>query len=514
MFHQSDKKMIKDAGIVGTLTVASRILGFVRDSIVAMFLGAGLHSDAFFAAFRIPDLFRKFFSDGALSMSFIPVFSRVYTEKGAENAFDMARSALVLISASGVLCLLLFILLTEFFFVESDLTIRLSNIMMPYLISISLMSIFMGILNSMGNFAAPAAAPIVLNLTIIFAAVLFSPLCGQPEVVIAWGVTAGGVLQLAVQIPFIIKKGFSFRGRVVLFHPDTMKAFKMMLPALVGTGHCQINMLVATFMASSMVDTFSHGSVSYLYYADRLAQFPLGLFTFSVSTSIFPALSKDVASHDLAGASALFIRGVRGVLFMMIPSMAGMAVLREPIVALLFHHGAFGINDVHATAKVLLFFCTGMWSFSGARLFVSLFYAFSNVKVPLIGGVISMSSNLLFSYILMEKMGVYGLALSISIASMLSFFFLLNSVSTVIFKFPWIELCGTACRSLIFSVIMYVVVHMASHYLCPVVSSDKKILLAGVVVSILLGGVVYGGLGLIFKVPELQFFKQLKQPLR
>jgi len=500
--------MIKDAGIVGVLTVASRILGFVRDAIVAMFLGAGIYSDAFFTAFRIPDLFRKFFSDGALSMSFIPVFTQVYTDKGAEEAFDMARSALVLISAIGVFLLFCLILLTDFCFVEPDLSIRLSNIMMPYVISICLMSIFMGILNSMGHFAAPAAAPILLNLTIIFSAIIFSPFFDKPAVVMAWGVTAGGVLQLAIQIPFIIKKGFRFRGNVTLFHPESMRAFKMMLPALVGTGHCQINMLVATFMASSMISTFSQGSVSYLYYADRLVQFPLGLFAFSVSTSIFPALSRAVVCNDLNRASDLFVKGVRMVLFMMIPSMAGMIVLREPIVALLFHHGAFEIKDVHATAKVLLLFCTGMWAFAGARLFGSLFYAFSNFKIPLIGGIISIISNIVLSFILVEKMGVYALSLSISFAAMLNFIFLLTCVSTLMFKFSWRELLSTACRSLLFSVIMYGVVYITAEHLCSPPFADRELLLTGVAGSVLLGGVVYAGLGLIFQVPELKFLKQ------
>ncbi|MBF0204196.1 MAG: hypothetical protein HQK67_07745 [Desulfamplus sp.] len=287
MLQQSDKKMIKDAGIVGTLTVSSRILGFVRDSIIAMFLGAGIYSDAFFTAFRIPDLFRKLFSDGVLSISFIPIFTQILTRKSRKDAFDMARSALFLTAIVGVIALLFFIILTNFLFIESDLTIKLSNIMMPYVLSICIMSIFMGVLNSMGHFGAPAAAPILLNLTIIFSVTLFSPLSDQPAVIIAWGVTAGGILQLAVQIPFILKKGFKFRGQITLFHPDTMRAFKMMLPALAGTGHYQINMLVATIMASSMTSTFAQGSVSYLYYADRLVQFPLGLFTFSVSTPMF-----------------------------------------------------------------------------------------------------------------------------------------------------------------------------------------------------------------------------------
>ncbi|MBF0234368.1 MAG: murein biosynthesis integral membrane protein MurJ [Desulfamplus sp.] len=512
MFDQSDKKMIKDAGIVGVLTVTSRILGFVRDAIVAMLLGAGFYSDAFLAALRIPDLFRKFFSDGALSISFIPVFTKLLMREGSEYAFDMARSALILISAGGVLFLLCFIAFTQIFFAEPDLTITLSNIMMPYVISVCILSIFMGILNSMGHFAAPASAPIILNLTIIFFAVFFSPLSESPAVIMAWGVTTGGILQLAIQIPFIVRSGFKFCGKVILQHPDTILAFKMMLPAVIGIAPLQINMLVATFMASSMTSVFFQGSVSYLYYADRLVQFPLGLFAFSVSTSIFPVLSRAVASHDLGRASSIFTRGVRMVLFIMIPSMAGLAVLREPIVALLFNHGAFDINDVNSTAMVLLFFCLGMWAFAGARLFVTLFYALSNVRTPLIGGLISISSNILLSFVLMDKMGVYGLALSISIAAILNFCFLIRSAAIIEFEFPWREISGTACRSFFFSAIMYVVVDRAAEYICPVFSTDKYILLSGVVVCVMLGVSVFGGLGLLFKVPELMFLKKSYTP--
>ncbi len=503
VFNKSDKKMIKNAGTVGILMVISRILGFIRDSIVAMLLGAGIYSDAFFAAFRIPDLFRKFFSDGALSVSFIPVFTEVLTQRGAEDAFDMSRSAWVLISLAGLVALFFFMLLAEFVFPESDLTIRLAKIMMPYLIAISLMSICMGILNSMGDFAAPAAAPILLNITIIIFAVIFSPFFHQPAVVIAWGVTTGGALQLAIQIPFIIRKGFRFRGRLILFHPDTMRALKMMLPALVGIAPCQINMLVATFMASSITSSFAHGSVSYLYYADRLVQFPLALFTVSVSTSIFPALSRDVATYDIARASELLARGVRIVIVMILPSMAGLAVLREPIVALLFYQGAFGINDVSATSKVLLCLSTGMWAFSGTRIFVSIFYALSNVKIPLIGGIISICSNIVLSSALMKILGVYGLALSISISSALNLIFLLMYLETLKINFSWRKTFYTALSSLLLSTVMYAAVYMAAQYLCPVeIFADKSQLLLGVVACVLLGAAVYGGSGLILKVPE------------
>lgn len=507
-FSRSDKKIIKDAGVVGTLMVISRILGFVRDSVAAMILGAGIYSDAFFAAFRIPDLFRKFFSDGALSIFFIPVFTTILAQKGKKDAFDMALSALAFILLSGLLFLFLYFLFTESFFATPDLTIQLTNIMMPYLIFVSLMSICMAVLNSMGHFAAPAFAPVILNITIIIFALFIARFSTQPAVVIAWGVAIGGFFQLFIQIPFMMKKGFTFKGRVTLFHPDAMRTFKIMLPSLVGIAPCQINMLAATFMASSMTSKFYEGSVSYLYYADRLVQFPLALFTVSVSTSIFPLISKSVAMSDIGQASALFVKGVRIVLFMIIPSTAGLIVLREPIVALLFYQGAFNINDVYATSWVIFCLCGGLWAFSGLRIIVPIFYALSNVTIPFVGGVVSIISNIVLSLVLMDKLGVYGLSISISCASILNLIFLVKALSTVNFALSWREIIYTSLRSSFFALIMYAVVYIASKSLCPAeIFTDKSRLLFGVVVSIILGASVYAGLGLIFKIPELKFLK-------
>ncbi len=498
--------MIKDAGTLGVLMVISRILGFARDSVVAMLLGAGFYSDAFFAAFRVPDLFRKFFSDGALSISFIPVFTTVMTQKGKQDAFDMARSALVFISIYGLFFLLLAFLFTELFFAESGLTIILTNIMMPYLISVSFMSICMAILNSMGHFAAPAFASIFLNITIIFFALFFATSSAQPAIVIALGVTIGGFFQVAIQIPFMIQKGFRFKGKVILFHPDIIRVFKVMIPVLLGIAPCQINMLVATFMASSMVSTFSQGSVSYLYYADRLVQFPLALFAVSISTSMFPSLSIAIAASETDKASTLFNQSLRIILFMIIPSMVGLLVLREPIIALLFYQGAFTINDVYGTATVLLYLSTGMVAFSGLRIFVLSYYSIYNVKIPLVGGVLSIASNIILSVALMGKIGVYGLAISISVASFLNLAFLLKGLSVIKFSLVWREIKETAIRSSLLSFIMYCVVYMGAKHLCPLeIFTDKLKLLFGVSVCILSGIVVYGFLGLIFKSPELHF---------
>lgn len=492
--------------------LGSRVLGFVRDAAMAMILGAGIYSDAFFAAFRIPDLFRKFFSDGALSISFIPIFTDLLTRKGKQDAFDMARSVLAWIAFFSLFLLMAVfggIYLFSDFFVHApgfDLTLLLSQIMMPYVICVSLMAVFMGILNSMGHFSAPAIAPMLFNVVMILAALAVAPCFDQPAVTMAWAVMVGGVVQLGVQIPVILKKGFAFRGKIYWRHPATLKIFKMMVPAMVGLAAYQVNFFVCTCMASLLPT----GSISYLYYADRLVQFPLALFTVSLSTSLFPELARQVASDNLVQASRVFVRGLRMVLFIIIPSMAGLTVLREPIAALLFHQGAFGIADVRATGNVLLFFCAGLWAFSGIRFFVPLFYTLSNVKIPLTGAVISMASNLILSVILMRSMGCSGLALSISIASMLNFMFLLKGVSTTLFRFSWKEIMGTACRSSFISAIMFLLVHQLAQYFCPPDAfSSKGTMALGVLLSVLTGGSVYAGLAHFMKFPEVSMILKI-----
>ncbi len=519
--YESDIKIIKSAWIIGIATLGSRILGFVRDAAVAMILGAGLYSDAFFAAFRIPDLFRKLFSDGALSISFIPIFTELLTLKGKKDAFDMARSVLAWIAFLGIFFLssvFLGAFAWAYFFTEFpprpsefNLALLLSKIMMPYVLCVSLTAVFMGILNSMGHFAVPAMAPMLFNVIMIVVALAVAPRFDQPAVPMAWAVMAGGIVQLGVQIPFILKKGFAFRGRLRLYHPATVKAFKMMLPAMVGLSAYQVNLFVCTCMASFLPE----GSISYLYYADRLVQFPLALFAGSIATSFFPELAKEVASGNPVQAAGFFVRGARMLLFIIIPSMAGLTALREPIAALLFYQGAFDISDVQATANVLLFFCTGLWAFSGIRFFVPLFYTISNVKIPFTGAVISMAVNLFLSVILMKSMGTSGLALSISIAAMFNFLFLLKGVSGTLFRFSWKEIMGTACRSSFISAIMFFLVYKAAQYLCPSDAfTSKAAMTFGVFFSVLTGVSVYTGLAYFLRFPEVSMIFNILKKIR
>ena len=512
MFFVKEKVMVSDekrkvfklfSGVftIGTATLVSRILGFVRDAIVAMLFGAGLYSDAFFMAFRIPNLLRKFFSDGVLSLSFIPEFTKYHTLHGKERAFDMARSFFCIISFAGVLLVVCGILFTPGvvsimapgFVVHPqkyDLTVALTRIMMPYMGAIFLMAGCMGILNALGHFAAPAVAPIVFNLVIIFFALVLSPLFASPAGALAWGVSLGGVLQLLLQLPFIHAKGFRILKRFSMKNPGAIRAVRTMLPAMVGVAGYQINVLLATFMASRLGD----GSISYLYYADRLVQFPLALFTVSVSTVIFPRLASFVASNRQWDAAELFSRGLQLIFFITLPAMAGLMVLRRPIVALLFFQGKFQMTAVLETSAVLFFLSMGLWAFSGTRLFGSLFYAFSDIKTPFMAGICAIGVNMVLGWELMKTMGHSGLALSLSLSGVINLMILLWKSNTYFSASLRKEMVLSWVKALVFSGIMYGVVGWVAALVCPRLDAGKLSLVMGVALCIMSGVLVYLGL--------------------
>ncbi len=483
---------------IGFATLVSRILGFVRDAVVAMLFGAGLYSDAFFMAFRLPNLMRKFFSDGVLSLSFIPEFTRCQSIGSPSDAFDMARSFFCMVSFLGVLVVVVGILFTSGLvstiapgFVSHpqkfQLTVDLTRIMMPYIGTILLMAVCMGILNASGHFAAPAVAPIVFNGVIIVFALVLSPLFAAPAVALAWGVTLGGVLQLLLQLPFIYARGFRFFKRTPLVHPGALRAVKALIPSMVGVAGYQINVLMATFMASRLGD----GSISYLYYADRLIQFPLALFTVSVSTVIFPRLALSAAVNRREDAAEFFSRGLQVVFFITLPAMAGLMVLRRPIVALLFFQGEFHMAAVLETGSVLLFLSMGLWAFSGTRLFGSLFYAFSDIRTPFVAGLCSIVVNMALGTALLKTMGHRGLALSLSVSSGVNLMILLWKAGGYFTPTIGQQLMWSGVKALIFSGIMYGVVGWIFPHLCPRLDSGKMLLFMGVSVSILVGIISY-----------------------
>src|SRR6056297_4032403 len=419
-------KFTKAAGIIGIATLASRILGFVRDMVIAWFFGAGFLSDAFFVAFRIPNLLRRLFAEGSLSIAFVPVFTDYLTHAGRAEAFKMARSTLrmlsillVVLTLAGILgaSWIVRVVAPGFSGAKFALTVTLTRIVFPYIFFICLVALSMGILNTIGHFPAPALAPVFLNVAIIGAVLFIAPYMETPVAGLAIGVLIGGLLQLLLQVPFLIRRGFRFWQKAPIYHPGLKRIGKLMGPAVFGAAVYQINILIGTLLASLLPE----GSVSYLYYADRLVQFPLGIFAISMSVAVLPSLSRQAAAENFEGLADTFGYAVRLIFFITLPAMTGLIVLREPIVALLFQRGQFGVDSTHMTAYALVFYSVGLWAFSAVRILVSTFYSLQDTVTPVKMASISIAANIALGILLMGPLLHGGLALATSLASMLNF---------------------------------------------------------------------------------------------
>ncbi len=506
------RKIFQNAASVSLLTLASRILGVVRDALIAMVFGASAQSDAFFIAFRPFDLMRKLFSDGILSISFVPVFSRYLAREKRDQAMAMFLSALFILSAAGVLMVVAGIIFAPFlvkvlapgFAGNAEplgLTILLVRIMLPYVLTMMLMALSMGILNSLGNFSIPAATPIVLNLVVILCAFFLSPHFDPPVLALAWGVTLGGMAQLALQIPFIIRSRLVNWSWFTWFHPGVVRVGKVMIPCMVGAAPYQINLLIAGIFASHL----SQGNVSFLYYADRLVQFPLALFAVTFSTVFLPSLSRKVAAGKPEEMALVFEKGARLVFFVTIPAMAGMVALDRPIVSLLFGQGAFDPSAVQNTTDCLVYLVLGLWAFAGTRLFVTFYYSLESVWLPFVAGIISIVLNGGLCWGLIGPLGIKGLALSVSLSSMAGFGFLFMNTPGTLSR---TGLLVSACRSVFLSAILFCLVRWTANFFS-IGAYGKLGMGAGIFACILLGVVFFLVAGILSSNPEVKLIKQL-----
>ena len=503
-------RMTKAAGIVGAATLLSRILGFVRDVIVAWFFGAGLAADAFFVAFRIPNLLRRLFAEGSLTISFIPVFTEYLSRNGRKEAFRLARSTFLLLSivlaavtVVGILISPLIVrVIAPGFFSSPEkfhLTVLLTQIVFPYIFFIGLVALCMGILNALGHFAAPALAPVLLNLAMISAVLLLSPHQDRPAVGLAIGVVAGGLLQLGLQIPFLIRRGFRLGVRGPLYHPAIRRIALLMTPAVFGAAVYQINIFVGTLLASLLPE----GSVSYLYYADRLVQLPLGVFGIALATAVLPSLSRQAVANDMEGLRSSFGYALKLVFFITIPAMTGLIVLKEPIVRLLFQRGAFDMATTHFTAEALLYYAVGLWAFSGVRIVVSTFYALQDTKTPVKIAVISLLANIVLSILLMGPMRHGGLALATSLAAAVNLILLIRSLKKRLGRIGAHDILASVFRSTAAAAVMGGVIGAIALWGMPKCAGSTWHLVVWVLGSVMLGLLLYGVCAFLFRSQEL-----------
>jgi len=513
-------KFTKAAGIIGIATLASRILGFVRDMVIAWFFGAGFLSDAFFVAFRIPNLLRRLFAEGSLSIAFVPVFTDYLTHAGRAEAFKMARSTLrmlsillVVLTLAGILGApwIVRVVAPGFSGAKFALTVTLTRIVFPYIFFICLVALSMGILNTLGHFAAPALAPVFLNVAIIGAVLFIAPYMETPVAGLAIGVLIGGLLQLLLQVPFLIRRGFRFWQKAPIYHPGLKRIGKLMGPAVFGAAVYQINILIGTLLASLLPE----GSVSYLYYADRLVQFPLGIFAISMSVAVLPSLSRQAAAENFEGLADTFGYAVRLIFFITLPAMVGLIVLREPIVALLFQRGEFSAESTRLTAYALIFYSLGLWAFSAVRIVVSTFYSMQDTITPVKMASISIIANILLSLLLMGPLSHGGLALATSLASMINFLLLVWALRTRLGELDGQKIIVSIGKSVVCALLMGIILGGLTGLFPLPAGAPLFRLLAGVIGGVIIGMAVYALAAFALRCPELKDIVRMvrKEPL-
>ena len=510
--EQTEKVQVtKNAGLVGGLTLLGRIFGFVRDAAMAWLFGTGFISDAFFVAFRIPNLLRRLFSEGILSLAFIPVFIEYISVRGKEEAFYLARSvfltsflALSAFTIAGFFFAPVLVILFAPGFIpfpeKFALTVSLTRMMFPFVIFIGLSAISMGVLNTFGHFAAPSLAPLVINLSMIGAIWFISPQMTEPIRGLAIGVIIGGILQMALQAPFLLKTGIFFKKKAHLFHRGLKKVGSMTLPAAMGASVFQINMLLDTLIASFL----SEGSISHLYYADRLVQFPLGIFGIAAAMALLPNLSKEASLKNYAAVSETICLSLKMVLFFTVPAMAGLVILREPIISLLFERGAFDAQSVQLTAGALLYYGLGLWAFTSVRIVVSTFYALQDAGTPLRIALVCIAVKVIMAVVFLQFLDYKGLALSTSLASVLNLIFLVRALQIKLGHVNWENMALSLRNTVTGTIVMSFGVVVVSRLILPTSNASLILRLSGLSGCIFVGIAIYSIFSIILKSREIQ----------
>jgi putative peptidoglycan lipid II flippase len=430
----ASKSVLRAASTVGSWTMLSRILGFVRDIILARILGAGPLADAFFVAFKLPNFFRRMFAEGTLTVALVPVLADE-RQKGdeAEHAYLNAMATLLLLvllifTVAGILFMpWLLIAFAPGFVDEPDRwnqALLLARWMFPYLLLISLSAMAWAVLNAHKKFSLAAASPVLLNIAIIFAAIVLAPAFDNPAKALAIGVVLGGALQLGIQFPALKRIGWVPKLSFNFKHPAIAQTMRLFGPALLGVTAIQINILVGTILATLL----PAGAVSYLYYADRIVQLPLALFGIAMGTALLPALSDHLAKGRIEEAKDDLRSGLAWLTWITLPAVAGIFLVAEPIIATLFENGEFSHQATVATANALKAYGVGLIAFCWIRVLSTACYAGKDAKSPMHFAVIGVAANIILSIILMQSLEHVGLALATSLAAFINVGLLIHHV--------------------------------------------------------------------------------------
>jgi len=429
-------KIASSASKVSIAVMCSRVLGLIREQAFAILFGAGFAYDSFVVAFRIPNLLRDLFGEGALSAAFVTVFSEYDVTRGREATWKLAGNVLVFISILLSIITLLGILFADkivLTLVDSDfekipdkvaLTHLLTMIMFPFLLFISLSSVVMGILNTKGRFFIPALASSFFNIGSIVGGVSLAFLLGnpgQPSIVgMAIGTLIGGMMQLGGQLPSLFRTNFKFKPHLNLKDPGLHRILKLMAPAVFGLAALQINVFINTYFASSLQE----GSLSWLNYAFRFFQFPVGVFGVAISVAALPLLSRQAATKDFARLKETFTSSLTMAFSLTIPATVGLILLAAPIIRIIFEHGHFSSIDTFKTAEALRYYALGLFAYASVKVMVPVFYALNDTRYPVIGSFLAVGANILIVLLSIAPLQHNAMALSISGAMTVNFLFL------------------------------------------------------------------------------------------
>ncbi len=507
-------KIAKYAGIVIIATIFCRILGLGREIVISNRFGAGIETDAFFIAFMIPNLLRSFLGEGALNSAFIPIFAEYLTnhdrkkaEYFASNVLNILIIILIIVVILGVWGAPLLINIIAIGFKSNiykyELAVNLTRIIFPYIGFVAVAALFMGILNSYNHFLVPALAPAMLNISVIVFALTLSYKYGI--FAIAWGVILGGIGQALIQTPVLIRKKIKYSFVVDFSDPGVKKLLKLLVPAMIGLAITQINVVVDRTIASTLID----GSISALYYSNRLVQFPLGAFGIAISIAIFPTLAKQTAKNDIAEFKKSLLFGLKILLFLTIPSAVGLMVLKDSLIRLIYEHGIFSRVATNMTASALLYYSIGLFAYACVRLITMSFYALKDTKTPVKIGIYIVFINIALDLILVRYLAHSGLALATSVAAILNLIILLKVLQDKIGDFELKSQLSFLVKIIVSSIFLGIICVLVNNYFGSVLDLNNKYnQLIQVIASIFSGGLVYFIISYILDVKEVRNLRQ------
>ena len=514
------RSILKSASIISSVTLCSRLLGFGRDVVIAALFGTGMSSEAFFIAFRIPNLLRDLVGEGAANSAFVPVFCQYWVKDEKDDFWDLVANAfwIILIILTGISLLgALFsrpiVSLIAPGFLKNPakflLTVQLTRILFPYLLLIGLTAYAMGLLHTFKSFAAPAFSPCILNVCMIISVIIAYRFIPNPIFGLALGVLVGGILQIGIQIPSLFKRGFRVRLlkiRLNLSHPGIKKIFHLLIPRVFGTATYQLNVLIDTILAS-LSFIVGQGAVAAIYYSNRIVQLPLALFGIALSSAILPTLSRQAAVQDIESLKSTLSFSLRTIYFLMLPTALGLIVLTRPVIEVLFQRGSFDHYSVGICSSALFFYAMGLIFFGGIKVLIAGFYSLHDTRTPVVIAALALLVNFILNIILMFPLKVGGLALASSLSAGFNFALLYLSLTKRVGRiitrdssYYFLKITGAGVAMAAFVIIFF---YRVALDLNPILR---------LILTIISGGLVYFGLCLLLKVKKIDRFSKWIRP--